>query len=100
MDKTSSGKMKGYQMSVAQANILGRHRMTPHATCTTGMRSDELFLLKQIRSRLSLVRTRLRGTSEESQAAQKYHHNHSKSLMSLPLDGRAFLSVCERWTRG
>ena len=87
--KTSLSKMKGYRMSVALANILMRYRMTPHAT--TGMRPDELFLKRQIRSRLSLVRPSLRGTVEKSQAVQKYHHDNSKPLMSFTLDERVFV---------
>ena len=87
--KTSLSKMKGYRMSVALANILMRYRMTPHAT--TGMRPDELFLKRQIRSRLSLVRPSLRGTVEKSQAVQKYHHDNSKPLMSFTLGERVFV---------
>ena len=81
--KTSLSKMKGYRMSVALAN------MTPHAT--TGMRPDELFLKRQIRSRLSLIRPSLMDIVEKSQAVQKYHHDNSKPLMSFTLDERVFV---------
>ena len=54
-------------------NFLLSYRSTPHAT--TGVASSTLFLGRQLRTRLDLVKPDLSQTVHDKQASQKSYHD-------------------------
>ncbi|XP_062614634.1 uncharacterized protein K02A2.6-like [Saccostrea cucullata] len=65
----------GHRWSLQQrlANFLLRYRITPHST--TGTSPAELFLKRQLRTRLSCIKPNLRESVEEKQQKMKEQHD-------------------------
>ncbi|XP_014663228.1 PREDICTED: uncharacterized protein K02A2.6-like [Priapulus caudatus] len=71
------GKVKRLSVKHRLANFLCflRYRSTPHST--TGRTPAELFLKRQMRTRLSLVKPNLAEVVERKQEQQKRHHDRA-----------------------
>ena len=68
------------------ANFLLMYRSIPHAT--TGMRPDELFLRRRLRTRLSLLSPNLAPRVEKQQQKQKVHHDGKRHLQIYQKGGK------------
>lgn len=76
--KRSSGLSMDHQL----ANLLLSYRSTPHTT--TGVPPAELFLKRQLRTRLTLLRPDQEATIRQKQRQQKEQHDHdSKQLRTF-----------------
>ena len=63
------------------AEFLLIYRSTPHAT--TGMRPDELFLRRRIKTRFTLISPNMTPTVEQKQWKQKTAHDGKKPLVTF-----------------
>ena len=71
----------GHSPSHRLAEFLTTYRATPHAT--TRVAPTTLFLQRQIRTRLDLLRPDVKRTVQQKQAAQKSHHHQQAKLRQL-----------------
>lgn len=83
------------------ANFLLTYRTTPHTV--TGRTPAELFLKRQLRTRLSLLRPNLAETVENQQAKQKHNHDHGTLQLREFTEGervriKNFRGGKEKWT--